>query len=96
MAKYVLSRRAEQDVQNIADYGFANFGSAKARGYGHGLEKCFGHLAESPAIGLAADDLAAGIRRYKYESHWVFYLEENRGILVVRVLQKNMDFVRHL
>lgn len=96
MAEYVLSRRAVQDIQEIADYGFANFGIAKARDYGHGLEKCFGNLAESPAIGLAADELAEGTRRYRYESHWVFYVEEGRGIRVVRVLQKNMDFVRHL
>jgi len=96
VASYVLSHRAAHDVQEIADYGFEQFGIAKAREYGDGLEKCFGHLATSPAIGLAADELSAGLRRYKYESHWVFYLEEGSGIRVVRVLQKNMDFVRHL
>ncbi len=96
MARYVLSDRAAQDVQDIADYGFANFGVAKTREYGVGLEECFGHLASTPAIGLAADELSAGVRRFKYESHWVFYVEERDGIRVVRVLQKNMDFVRHL
>jgi len=96
MADYVLSPRAALDFQEIADYGFANFGIAKSRKYGQGLEKCIKHLAESPSIGLAADELADGLRRYKYESHWIFYLEQSREILVVRVLQKNMDFVRHL
>ena len=47
-------------------------------------------------MGLGADELADGLRRYMYESHWVFYVQRNGGIRVVRVLQKNMDFVRHL
>ena len=96
MADYALSERAAQDIEAIADYGFANFGVAKAREYGKGLERCFGHLAESPAVGLAADELADGVRRYKYESHWVFYSEQSGGILIVRVLHENMDFQRHL
>jgi len=96
MVDCVLSRRAAQDIQEIADYGFANFGIAKSREYGQGLEKCIKHLAESPSIGVVAGELAVGLRRYKYESHWIFYVEQNREILVVRILQKNMDFMRHL
>ncbi len=47
-------------------------------------------------MGLGADELADGLRRYMYESHWIFYVQRTDGIHVVRVLQKNMDFVRHL
>jgi len=47
-------------------------------------------------MGLGADELADGLRRYMYESHWIFYVQRIGGVHVVRVLQKNMDFVQHL
>ena len=96
MADYILSERAARDIDEIADYGFTNFGVAKSRGYGQSLEDCLNNLAESPLMGLGADELADGLRRYMYGSHWIFYVQRIDGIDVVRVLQKNMDFVRHL
>ena len=85
-----------QDIEEMAEYGFTNFGVAKSREYGQGLEDCPDNLAGSPLMGLGADELADGLRRYMYESHWIFYVQRTDGIHVVRVLQKNMDFVRHL
>ena len=96
MADYILSDRAALDIEEIADYGLTNFGVAKSRDYGLGLETCLTQLSVSPLMGLGADELANGLRRYLYESHWVFYVQRVGGIRVVRVLQKNMDFVRHL
>ena len=96
MADYFLSERAARDIEEIADYGFTNFGVAKSREYGQGLEDCLDNLAGSPLMGLGADELADGLRRYMYGSHWIFYVQRTGGIHVVRVLQKNMDFVRHL
>jgi len=96
VADYFLSERAARDIEEIADYGFTNFGVAKSREYGQGLEDCLNNLAESPLMGLGADELADGLRRYIYGSHWIFYVQRIDGIHVVRVLQKNMDFVRHL
>jgi toxin ParE1/3/4 len=96
MADYILSKRADLDISEIADYGTTNFGVAKSREYGTGLEVCLTQLAESPLMGLGADELADSLRRYLYRSHWVFYVQRTGGIRVVRVLQKNMDFVRHL
>jgi toxin ParE1/3/4 len=96
MADYILSERAALDIEEIADYGFTNFGIAKSREYGQGLDGCLTQLAVSPLMGLGADELANCLRRYLYESHWIFYMQRTGGIRVVRVLQKNMDFVRHL
>ena len=96
MADYVLSERAALDIEDIADYGLTNFGVSKSREYGQSLEVCLSQLAMSPLTGLGADKLADGLRRYLYKSHWIFYVKRNTGIRVARILQKNMDFVRHL
>ena len=47
-------------------------------------------------MGLGADELADDLRRFMYKSHWIFYVQRIDVIHDVRVLQKNMDFVRHL
>ena len=96
MADYILSERAALDIEELADYGLSNFGVLRSREYGNGLEACLTQLTVSPLIGLGADELADGVRRYLYKSHWIFYVQRTGGIRVVRVLQKNMDFVRHL
>ena len=96
MADYILSERAALDIEEIADYGLTKFGVTKSREYGQGLEVCLAQLAVSPLMGLGADELADGLRRFMYESHWIFYVQRFGGIRVVRVLQKNMDFLRHL
>jgi toxin ParE1/3/4 len=96
MTDYVLSHRAASDLSAIADYGFSNFGVAQSRNYGEGLEECLGQLANTPLLGVGAERLAGGLRRYKFGSHWIFYLERTEGIRVVRVLHESMDFVRHL
>ena len=52
-------------------------------------------LAERPALGRRADRLAPGLRRYPYRSHVVFYMPEDEGVLIVRVLHESMDALRH-
>lgn len=96
MNDYRLSRQAVADLSGIADYGVENYGLAKAREYGRGLEECFQFLADTPALGLSADELVLGLRRYKYQSHWIFYLAHDDGVTIVRVLHERMDFVKHL
>ena len=93
---YVLSAQAVLDLQAIADYGYTNFGAAKAREYGEALEQRFAQLAESPTMGVQANEIANGLRRSKHGSHWIFYVAQADGIFVARVLHERMDFVRHL
>ena len=95
MSDYHLGPKAVADVRGIADYGFENFGLAKAREYGRGLGDCLRFLADTPTIGLSADELVVGLRRYKNQSLWIFYLADDDGITVIRVLHKRMDFVKH-
>lgn len=95
MAGYRLTRRADGDLDGIYEYTIANFGLRQARNYLNGLLRCFEYLGESPAAGSRAERLAPGLRRYPYRSHTVFYMPEDSGVLVVRVLHERMDAPRH-
>lgn len=96
MAVYKLSGKASADVDDIYEYTIVNFGIEQARTYLHGLGDCFKALAENQLRGRAADELASGLSRYEYQPHVVFYREMAQYTLIVRVLHKSMDFVRHV
>ena len=96
MPKFRLSSRAETDLSEIADYTIETFGLDQARRYVKELEACFQALARKPSDGRPADELAPKLMGFRCQSHIVFYVPDEEGILVIRVLHKSMDFPRHL
>ena len=96
MVPYRLSRKADQDIADHYQYGIRRFGIAKARDYLLGLHDCFESLSINPKQGRVADELYVGLFKYSYGSHVIFYIQEDKGVLIVRVLRKEMDFSRHL
>ena len=95
MAAYRLTQEAVDDLDAIHEYTITNFGLEQARGYLNSLHQRFEDLAEHPALGRGAQRLAPGLRRYPFRSHVVFYVSEDRGILIVRVLHRSMEPLRH-
>ena len=83
------------DIDDIHVYTIANFGLAQARDYLSGLHERFASLVAQPMLGRGADRLAPNLRRYEYRSHVVFYVPEDGGVTVVRVLHRSMDAPRH-
>jgi len=96
VGKFHLTNRAVNDLFDIADFTIQSFGIGQARFYRDGLNNCFGILAENPRLGRSADELAPNLRRYEHQSHVVFYIPKDVGILIVRILHQRMDFKRHL
>jgi len=96
MAVYSLTTQADADLEGIYEYTIFNFGLAQARNYLDGLRARFDMLAEHPLHGRSDEALAPGLRRSEYESHIVFYMPQDDGILIVRVLHQRMDVGRHL
>lgn len=96
MVDFRLSPRAETDLAEIADYTIETFGVEQARRYRNDLEACFQSLAQNPRLGRSVEWLATGLRRFEHRSHVVFYVEDERGVVVVRVLHVRMDASRHL
>lgn len=96
MGKFHLTNRAVADLSDIADFTIQSFGIEQARFYRDGLNNCFEILAENPQLGRSAAELAPNLKRFEYQSHVVFYVPKNTGILIVRILHQRMDFMRHI
>lgn len=84
------------DLEAIAEYSIERFGIGQVRHYRDQLRVCFKQLADNPGLGRPAEQLSAGLRRYEYRAHIIFYQSVDSGILIVRVLHYRMDVGRHL
>ena len=91
-----VSRRAERDLAEIADYTIAAFGNEQARKYRDQFSACFASLLANPHLGRSAGELMPGLRRIRQQAHVVFYLPSKEALLIVRVLHHSMDFEQHL
>ena len=96
MSGYVLSPRAKADLDDIWDYTERNWGTEQAKAYIRLIGAAIQTLAISPALGKACDHIQEGYRKYPAGSHVVFFRLTDRGINVVRILHRSMDFDRHL
>lgn len=91
MGVYRLSRKAAADLDEIYTYTIEEHGLASARKYLDDLHTCFERLAEHPMIGRRADQIALGVRRHECRSHVVFYIPDDAGVSVARVLHARME-----
>ncbi|MGN1288250.1 MAG: type II toxin-antitoxin system RelE/ParE family toxin [Bradyrhizobium sp.] len=91
MAEYRLSVRARAQLIDIYEFTSRTFGPYQAEAYHAGLERTFSLLADFPRIGQSVDELAPGHRRFRFQSHNVFYTEENGHVLIRAVYHHAQD-----
>ncbi len=96
MAELRLSRRAQSDLDAIADYTIAEFGIMQARRYRDQFQACFDSLLDNPRLGRSAEEIEPGLRRIRQQAHVIFYKPGNGEILIVRILHHSRDVERHL
>jgi toxin ParE1/3/4 len=91
MAEYRLSRRAEFDLLTIYAHNETTFGAYQAEAYHAGFERTFGLIADFPRIGASAEELAPGYRRFRFQSHNIFYSEEESRVLIRAIIHVAMN-----
>ena len=96
MVAYRLSSKAAADIEDIYEFTVVRFGLTQARDYIHALEARFENLAQNPRFGRSAEELAPGLRRSEIKAHVIFYVTDQRGVRIVRVLHAQMDAPGHL
>ena len=96
MSKYVLSQEADNDIEEIFEFGEYKFGKARALSYLIQMEEHFVLLAENPGIGKKRNEIKEGLFSLPYVSHIIFYRILENNIRIVRVLYGGRDLVRFL
>ncbi len=92
MESFKFSVKAEEDLVEIYSYGILQFGYTQANKYVLGLEETLRRLAQSPFMGKQSDLVLNGLRSFVYKSHMIFYQLEDKGILIVRILNQSREY----
>ena len=87
MATYKLSAAADQDFEQLFEYGIENFGLAKAKSYIDGLIIQFQSIAENALHYQAVDHIRQGYRRSVYGKHAIYYAVSSDCVDVMRILR---------
>lgn len=96
MPQIRFSRRAQADLKDINSYTIETWSQEQAMAYIDDLELTVNKLASTPKIGKPCDDLQQGLRLFPCQSHVIYFMEEEKGILVVRVLHDRMSAELHI
>ena len=95
MAKYRITRRAEDDLKNIGRYTQKHWGKAQRNVYLKNLDNRFDWLAENPNYGMHRTDIAEGYHSFPEGQHLVFYLCVPDGIDIIGIPHKDMDILSY-
>jgi len=98
---WVLTRQAEETLQDIADWTFATFGPRQAQIYGeelitrcNGLAK--GHLPSRSCRTLVDPDLPEDLRYLRAGQHFIVFVEAQDQLIIVDFLHVRSDLPRRL
>jgi toxin ParE1/3/4 len=94
--RFVLSPRAQADLNEIWGYTEDRWGVAQAETYTRALWQRIETVAAQPSMGEDCSDIRTGYRKISCGSHVLFYRLTADGIDVVRILHERMDFERHI
>jgi toxin ParE1/3/4 len=93
---YALTLRAQADLDDIWDHTAKRWGVEQAETYLRELGRHLAMAADKPAIGRSCPEIRPGYYRTLSGSHVLFYRMTERGIDVVRILHRRMDFEQQL
>ena len=91
MAEFKLSLHAEAKLVDIYAFTEITFGRYQADAYSAGLERTFSLLTDFPRMGIEVYHLAANHRRFRFESHNIYYTEEPYGVLIRDLFHVTQD-----
>ena len=92
MARYRISHKAVDDINNIWTNTLDNWSVEQADRYYNLIFDEIGFIADRPLSGISLDHIKDGYRMARVKSHLIFYrVSEDDVIEVVRVLHKRMD-----
>ena len=90
MPRYVVARKAEEDIDEILAYISADNVEAAITFYGRLLD-LFRMLAENPQAGRERIELQEGLRSLPEKDYLIFYRRWAGNIAIVRVLHSARD-----
>ena len=97
MAKYELTNKAVQDLNNIWDYTFETWSEYQADKYYEMLLSSCQDIADNPELGKNYTGITSKLFGLKANRHIIFYRKSiNNPIEITRILHEQMDLKNRL
>lgn len=96
MIRYVLTPRAQRDIEDIWDYTVDHWNVGQAETYIRQIHHAIEAVAAKPKLARSCNAIRPGYWKYPAGSHVLFFRMRDEGIDVVRILHSRMDFEQHL
>lgn len=97
MAKFYLSNKAVDDLNDIWDYTVKTWSEKQAENYYLLLMNSCQELANKPNLGKSYEAVEKNVFGFKTGEHLIFYqIVSQKEIEVVRILHGMMDIKNHL
>jgi toxin ParE1/3/4 len=90
MLRIDVANKAEEDLDQIADYTTRTWGWRQTDIYLAKLEDGVTLLAQAPSIGRLCEFILPGLRRFEVGKHVVFYCVESETLWILRILHQQM------
>lgn len=95
MGRFLLSPRAQKDLDNIWEFSAERWGEDRAESYVRGLWAGICAIADDPRRGHECE-VRADYFQFSVGRHILFFKRIDDGVSVIRTLHQSMDFGRHL
>ena len=92
---WYLSAEADQDLEDVFEYGLKEFGLDQAVEYVASFDALFELISQNPELGRTRNEIKEGLRSLVKESHVVFYRVTDSQIRIVRILHGSRDLWQH-
>jgi toxin ParE1/3/4 len=96
MHHYILSKKTQEDVESIYEFGVHTFGEDQALNYLIELRAHFELLLNNLKIGKQRVEIKDGLYSLPYASHIIFYRILKNHARIVRVLHGSRDLRKFL
>lgn len=97
MKQFDLSKKAKQDLKDIAEFTESRWGREQRNVYLQQIDSLFNLLANKPSLGKPCDEILKGYSKSPHASHIVFFIQTDVDkILITRILHKRMDYTSNL
>jgi toxin ParE1/3/4 len=93
---YRLTRRVDRKLEEIYIYTRDHFGLEQADAYHESFIQAFELLTKFSSMGPRADEIKVGLRKYRHQSHFIFYSRDDEGIIVEDIRHVRTDPRKHM
>ena len=93
---YRLTKSAERDLSEVWIYTYEAWGDEQADRYVSGLKDSLMKIGENPALGKLVNEIGAGLRMFRCQHHYMFYLLQDQTVIVLGILHEKMDLIQRL